>query len=68
MSAIDPLLDVVDELPRIIARARLLEVALVHAPEQMQGESYADAARQQIVDLVKHLVKLSESLEMVKAS
>ncbi len=56
------LLNCADELSRIVARARLLELALIHAPEYVQQEHYANAVAQQSQDVATDLEALSKAL------
>ena len=59
------LLDCADELSRITSRARLLELALIHAPEYASQEHYAEAVAQQSQDIATDLEVLSKVLSAV---
>jgi len=56
------LVDCADELSRIVFRARLLELALIHAPKYAQQAHYTDAVAQQSQDVATDLEELSKAL------
>jgi hypothetical protein len=54
------------ELSRIIARARLLELALIHAPDYASQELYADGVRQQAQDILDQLENLAKDFHAAR--